>query len=168
MKMFNDKPLLIYVPRSLLSCCTVVVGSSRPVYYSILKSLGQRSQYISIKFPRVWKPLGMLLTKTCSCSWIYGTWISNPHRYFTKYQSFTRTTNWKKISWNLIKNVCNLRKLFISLCLCTFAVCQQIWFWASFGLIKQFRMLPRSVLEMRIMLKADKINTKNLLDYQFY
>ena len=44
----------------------------------------------------------------------------------------------------------------------------KIWFWASFGLIKQFRMLPRSVFEMRIMLKADKINTKNLLDYQFY
>ena len=27
------------------------VASSRPVYYSILNSLGQRSQYISIKFP---------------------------------------------------------------------------------------------------------------------
>ena len=27
------------------------VASSRPVYYSILDSLGQRSQYISIKFP---------------------------------------------------------------------------------------------------------------------
>ena len=27
------------------------VASSRPVYYSILNSFGQRSQYISIKFP---------------------------------------------------------------------------------------------------------------------
>ena len=27
------------------------VASSRPVYYSILNSLGQRSEYISIKFP---------------------------------------------------------------------------------------------------------------------
>ena len=27
------------------------VASSRPIYYSILDSLGQRSQYISIKFP---------------------------------------------------------------------------------------------------------------------
>ena len=27
------------------------VGSSRPVYYSILNSLGHRSQFISIKFP---------------------------------------------------------------------------------------------------------------------
>ena len=62
----------------------------------------------------------------------------------------------------------DFRKNFFLLFLCTFAVCQQIWFWASFSLIKQFRMLPRSVLEMRIMLKADKMNTKNLLDYQFY
>jgi hypothetical protein len=27
------------------------VASSRPVYYSILNSLGQRSQYVSLKFP---------------------------------------------------------------------------------------------------------------------
>ena len=27
------------------------VASNRPVYYSILDSLGERSQYISIKFP---------------------------------------------------------------------------------------------------------------------
>ena len=34
-------------------CCTIYhkVAGSRPVYYSILNSFGQRSQYISIKFP---------------------------------------------------------------------------------------------------------------------
>ena len=51
-----------------------IVASSRPVYYSILNSFGQKSQYISIKFPlkTVWKCFGVLLTKKFYCSWLYG------------------------------------------------------------------------------------------------
>ena len=40
------------------------VASSRPVYYSILEHFGQRSQFISIKFP-----------KTVYCSRLYGIYI---------------------------------------------------------------------------------------------
>ena len=55
------------------------VGSTRPVYYSILNSFGQRSQYISIKFPlhkQSWKSLNVLLTETVYCSRLYGNLIA--------------------------------------------------------------------------------------------
>ena len=48
------------------------VASSRPVYYSILDSFGQRSQYIRIKFPLHKQSRDVLLTKTGYCSRLYG------------------------------------------------------------------------------------------------
>ena len=45
----HNRMIKIYEGSSFLSY--LKVASSRPVYYSILNSLGIRSQYISIKFP---------------------------------------------------------------------------------------------------------------------
>ena len=50
------------------------VASSRPVYYPILNSFGQRSQYISIKFTLYRQSLNVLLTKTVYCSQLYVKW----------------------------------------------------------------------------------------------
>ena len=52
------------------------VASSRPVYYSILESFGQRSQYISIKFPlhkHSEKCLDVLLTEKCCSLRLYNS-----------------------------------------------------------------------------------------------
>ena len=51
------------------------VASSRPVYCSILELLGQRSEYIRIKFSHhkpSENPWGLLLTETVYCSQLYG------------------------------------------------------------------------------------------------
>ena len=61
-------------PIFFLCCCLVVlfydtIYSRRLGYYSILNPFGQKSQYISINVS-----LDVLLTDTCSCLQLYGTY----------------------------------------------------------------------------------------------
>ena len=60
------------------------VASSRPVYNSILELFGQRSQYISIKFPLHKPSENVLLTETDYCSRLYGSLFSEIEPYFCR------------------------------------------------------------------------------------
>ena len=84
------------------------VASSRPVYYLILENFGQRSQYISIKFPlhkeseNHWTCA--LLTETCSC---YVLWkircIKTRMARQKKYQPLTQAS--KNILFKTSKSI---------------------------------------------------------------
>ena len=76
-KMFNDKPLLISVPRSLLSCCTVLSNGSLVVPNGIVKDVMNSQAEIALA------SLSMLYNRYLAIDFLHPIY-KNPRFIFVK------------------------------------------------------------------------------------